>query len=656
MKRAKHLRHQRPPPALRLAPPRPARTEPGLRQRARYRFDATLARGTWAVVAWLGALTGAVVVVAGLLLLVLRRTFTPEADAGFREGLWQSMLRVLDPGTMAGDEGWGARLLALTLTVVGLLLASALIGLVAAAIDQRIAELRKGRSFVVEEGHVLVAGWSPRVFTVVAELQTANENRPGSCIVVLSDLDTTEMDDELRARVPLHPSTRRVCRTGDPASLADLAMVNAAAVRSVVVLGDEQRGGDAEVVKATLAVLASDVGDRVPIVAEVLDPDTASALVDASAGRVQPVRSADVIARVTAQACREAGLSTVFQELLDFEGDEVYFAAAPELEGHTFGEALLAYDTSSVFGRRTAAGEVQLCPPVDTVFEAGDEVVAVSADDDQVVFTGFCDVPAPEAPGDAVEPVAEHLLVIGWNDLGPMVLRQLDHFVLPGSTVDVLHEPELVGRHALAERAEVETEDLAHLTVAFHEARTDVASLQRAVTDKAYTSIVLLGYRRGVTPAEADARTLLSLMLLDRVLGEQEGRPRVVAELLDARDVELAMVTGGDDYVVSDALGALMMAQVAEHAALATVYDDLFAADGAAVHLAPASCYVPSGLRPYAEVVSAARARGEVALGYRETDELGDVPSLSGGIVVSPPKDRTVDLADADQVIVVRQG
>ncbi len=56
------------------------------------------------------------------------------------------------------------------------------------------------------------------------------------------------------------------------------------------------------------------------------------------------VRAADVIARITAQACRQSGLSFVCQDLLDFDGDEIYFQPAPELEGHTFAEALLAFE------------------------------------------------------------------------------------------------------------------------------------------------------------------------------------------------------------------------------------------------------------------------------------------------------------------------
>ena len=42
----------------------------------------------------------------------------------------------------------------------------------------------------------------------------------------------------------------------------------------------------------------------------------------------------DLIARIVAQTCRQSGLSVVYTELLDFDGDEIYFAErAPSWSG-----------------------------------------------------------------------------------------------------------------------------------------------------------------------------------------------------------------------------------------------------------------------------------------------------------------------------------
>ena len=42
-------------------------------------------------------------------------------------------------------------------------------------------------------------------------------------------------------------------------------------------------------------------------------------------GEVTLVHTEDLISRVIAQSCRQSGLSIVYTELLDFDGDEIYF-------------------------------------------------------------------------------------------------------------------------------------------------------------------------------------------------------------------------------------------------------------------------------------------------------------------------------------------
>ena len=262
------------------------------------------------------------------------------------EAFWQSLLRILDPGTFSGDNGWLLRLVMLVVTLIGISIAAVLIGLIASGIEQRIDQLRRGRSTVVESGHTLILGWSPRIHTVISELCVANENQRRPVIVVLAAEDKEEMEDELAARIRHTRSTRIVCRTGDPANLNDLHMASAEAARSIIVLGDGEVAADADaaVVKAVLAVLHVVEDVTVPIVAEVDDAETSWALREASNDRLLTVRSSDVIANITAQACRQSGLSAVCQELLDFDGDEIYFQQVDELAGHTFGDALLAFE------------------------------------------------------------------------------------------------------------------------------------------------------------------------------------------------------------------------------------------------------------------------------------------------------------------------
>jgi hypothetical protein len=87
-----------------------------------------------------------------------------------------------------------------------------------------------------------------------------------------------------------------------------------------------------------------------------------------------------------------------------------------------------------------------------------------------------------------------------------------------------------------------------------------------------------------------------------------------------------------------------MIAQLTERPELSHVLGELFGSTGKSISLRPADLYVGAGEVAFAGVVAAARAQGQVALGYR----------LGGGtVVVNPLKSATVTLAGTDQVIVL---
>ncbi len=608
-------------------------------RRFRYRFDNTISRGTLPVILWLLWATIVVVGIGALVLAVFGADIGDAEDPGFLETYYQTMLRILDPGTFSGDAGWGLRLVTFIVTLFGITVAAVLIGLIATGIEGKVQDLRRGRSPVIEHEHTLVLGWSPRVFTIVSEIIAADESRTDSAIVILAAMDKQAMEDELADRVRDAGGTRLVCRSGDPSSLHDLDRVGIDTARSVIVLADvDTPDGDAHAVKTVLAALIR-LGDRdIPVVAELNEAETGRALREAGPQRVHVVRAPEIIARVTAQACRQPGLSAVWQDLLDFDGDEIYFFPADDLVGHTFGEAQLGFERAAVFGRRAADGTVEVNPEPGTPFEAGDAVIVLAEDDAAIEFTGLADDDDGAAAMPEVEGTlrAEHLLLIGWNPMATTILAELDRFVPAGSTADVLVDADLVSRAPIGDAA------LGHLHMTLLPAeRANLDCLAEQVRVRDYDVVLILGYRSLGSAAAADARTLLTLLLVQQAAA---GPLRVVTELMDSADIELAMESGGDDYVVSDALSGYLMAQLAENPELGKVFDTLFEGTDVVLRLAPAEAYA-IGAVTFADVVRAARARREVALGYLKTERMQ--------VVLNPAKSESTTLSASDRVVVI---
>jgi voltage-gated potassium channel Kch len=622
--------------------------------RLRYRFDNTISRGTVALIGWLFVLLMALVLASSL--VVYTTGVAPEIGGrrpGFLETLWLSLMRTIDPGGVGGDKGnWPFLLSMLAVTVGGILVFSTLIGVIFTGIDSKLDELRKGRSFVVEKGHTIIYGWSPEIFSVIAELIAANESRTSACIAVLAEKDKVEMEDEIRERVGNTKNTRVVCRTGTPIDIDDLELVNPHDARSIIVLPPEGVDADSRVIKTILALTNNPNRRKEPyhIVSRMREPENLSVARMVGGTEVELVPVYDLIARITAQTCRQSGLSVVYTDLLDFGGDEIYFRYEPRLAGRTFGEALAAYEDCSVIGLRKADGRIELNPPTDAEVSAEDTLMLIAEDDttitlsenlDPEVMAGTIRKPRPRGQ------TPERTLVLGWNDRAPTMITQLDRYVPSGSEVTVV-APEGTG-------LSTQFDELRHQTVSLHAGNTtDRRTLDRLGVPS-YDHVIVLSYSDELSPEEADSRTLVTLLHL-REIAERSGQPfSIVSEMLDDRNRELAEIARADDFIVSDRLVSLMMCQVSENKEYSAVFEELIDPEGSELYLKPAYEYVEPGVPlNFYTVVEAACRRGEVAVGYRVEAEAGD-PRKSYGVRLNPAKSRPLNFAAGDKIIVLAE-
>jgi voltage-gated potassium channel Kch len=629
------------------------------RERLRYRVDNLLARGTAPLIAGLFVATAVVVLlVSGLV------WFLGLVAPGFDifDVVWRAILTTIDTGAVGnytgGTFGPGFLIAMLLVTLVGIFITSILIGILVTALQGRLEELRKGRSAVVESGHTVILGWSQQVFTVISELVVANQNQGGGTIVILADRDKVEMEDEIRARVKRTGRTRIVCRSGSPVDVGDLEIVSLQTAKSIVVLSGDaaDANADAATIKTILAITNSQDrrAERYHIVAEILRPSNLDVARMVGRDEVELILVGDLIARIIAQTCRQSGLSVVYTELLDFDGDEIYMAAPPdELVGRAFGDVLLAYEDSTIIGILAGGETPRLNPPMDTPLAAGDQLIAISRDDDTVRAGSTAadgirrDVIVPPVER---ERTPERTLILGWNWRGPAIVRELDAYVAPGSDIVVVADVDGVD------------ESLAAVIPALANERVDVRrgdTTNRALLDglepRSFNHLIILCYSDVLEPQLADARTLITLLHLRDIAAQFGHDFSIVSEMLDLRNRALAEVTRADDFIVSERMTSLLISQVAEYRHLKAVFDDLFDPEGSEVYLRAASDYVQTGAPiTFATVVEAARERGEVALGYRRRALVEDA-SRAYGVVINPPKSTSLTFEAGDRIIVLAE-
>jgi voltage-gated potassium channel Kch len=627
------------------------------RDQLRYRFENTLSKGTIAIIGWLALLSTAIVILAALGLAVMRIGQDPsdqEHPYGFFEGMWQSMLRTLDPGVVAGDNGWQLRLLMLVVTIGGIFIVSILIGTITSGLEARLAELRKGRSRVIEKSFTLILGWSSKVYSIIGELLIANENQKDPCIVILSERDKIEMEDEIRARFPSTKNSRVICRSGNPLDLDDLAVVGPHAARSIIVLAPEGvENPDIHVIKSVLAVTNNPARKREAyhIVAEIRDPRNLEAAALVGGNEAIYVQGEDLIARVTAQTCRQSGLSVVYTELLDFDGAEIYFKEEPALAGRTYREVIAAYEDSTVLGLMRGDGAVLINPPMDTTFSNGDQVIAISEDDDTLVLRADAGGGLPDAEAlshrPRLPPAPERILILGWNGKAQAIIEELDNYVAPGSETIVICRKEGV-RDTLVSVAR----RMRRQKVRFADGDITHAATLAAVKAATFEHVILLSYNE-LPIQEADAKTLITLLHLRNLADAAGTRLSIVSEMMDIRNRALAQVARADDFIVSDKLVSLMMSQLSENKNLDKVFKVLFSSEGSEIYIRPMTDYVKLGSTvDFYTVLEAAAQKGETAIGYRLM-KYADDKSRGYGVNVNPKKSVKHAFSEHDKIVVL---
>ena len=613
-----------------------------LRAKLRYRFDNLMSRGLISLIGLLSLVT--LIFVIAMTIVVIATSSYPVSGESLGEMLWFSLMHALDPGTVVGAEGNTYRAIMLVTTFGGLVFLAGLIGIVSGAFDAKVQSLQKGRSKVLESGHTLILGWNSRIYTLIREISVANLSEGRSTIVVLAPGDKVENEDAIRERVGKIGKTNVVVRSGDPMSLSDLEIANHSGARSVIILADDETTNPDLVTMKTALALVNNPNrkdKKYHIVAEIKQPENLERAQLVSSSEVKWILAGDVMSRVMVQTSRQSGLSQISLDLLDFDGDEIYFTKKPELVGKTYLEAQHHFSNSSLIGVRLD-GMVELNPAGKTKLTDGHELIVIAPDDSDIqtsdVFKIETKAIVPKRKGAAAK---ERILILGQNENLQTIVSELSEYVATGSSATILSVSDAPALKAGPK-----------LKLDFITGDPTIRSVLDQVDVPGYDHIMVLADRE-LTSEEADALTLVTLLQL-RAIAKDAGKSfNIVTEMLDDKNRELAESTEADDFIVSDQLIGLMMAQISENPALAEVFGYLFSSSGSELYLRPAEWYVkPGEMVDMHTLIEAASKRGETAVGYRKI-ALESSQQNNYGVALNPEKVRRFKLEAGDKVIVL---
>ncbi len=603
-----------------------------LRDLIRYKFDNMMSRGVIALVGVLFMFTAAVVIVAGILLVIF-------SDGGLGINIWRSVMHVIDPGTITGDDtdDFPFLILMSLVTLCGIFIFSILIGIITTAFKERLSTLKRGSSKVIEKGHTLILGFNDNAYTIISELIKANDNQSDACVVILTCEDMDETKLKISQKIKNLGCLRVVYRNGN---IADSHMLSQCAIehaKSVIVNCQD----DFLITKTMLAInnYFSDKSGNLPhVVAPISAADNYDAICIAGGSYLEPILGQDIIARIIAQTCRHSGISNLLMELISYQGNELYFKNYPELEHKKFGDVLNLFATAIIFGIKRK-DDIMLNPPMDLVLTKDDDLI-VFTEDDQFAMP-FSSQPKLMNMDFKAQPLSikpTKILVLGINKLINSVLAELDHYFVAGSQVII----------AANNSVDLQLgEPLKNIMIKNINCDTNQREEIKALLSNDIEHVLLLS-NDDVDNETSDAMTLLKLIHLRDIAQKENYSFNITSEMKSTDNQKLAQIAKVNDLVVGSNIINLVMCQIAENRSLATVFRELLHIDGAEIYLRKASSYMPIGTEiDFYTITEILKQHNQIAIGYKRRVE------QSYQIITNPLKSEKIIIEANDEIIVL---
>ncbi|XP_066365721.1 probable ion channel CASTOR isoform X2 [Miscanthus floridulus] len=594
-----------------------------------------------------------VLLVATLLLIALGGlALYGVTDDSLSDCLWLSWTFVADSGNHANAEGFGPKLVSVSISIGGMLVFAMMLGLVTDSISEKFDSLRKGRSEVIEQSHTLILGWSDKLGSLLNQIAIANESLGGGTIVVMAERDKEEMETDIAKMEFDLKGTAVICRSGSPLILADLKKVSVSKARAIVVLAEEGNAdqSDARALRTVLSLTGVKEGLSGHIVVELSDLDNEVLVKLVGGDLVETVVAHDVIGRLMIQCARQPGLAQIWEDILGFENCEFYIKRWPKLDGMRFEDVLISFPDAVPCGIKVASygGKIILNPDDCYVLQEGDEVIVIAEDDDT-----YAPAPLPKVK-EAVyidivhaERKPQKILLCGWRrDIDDMI-AVLDAFLAPGSELWMFNDVPEVDRERKLIDGGLDFSRLDNITLVHREGNAVIRRHLESLPLESFDSILILADESVEDSAiQADSRSLATLLLIRDIqakrlpykeslvshvsrgtfsegswIGEMQqasDKSVIISEILDPRTKNLLSMSKISDYVLSNELVSMALAMVAEDRQINNVLEELFAEQGNEMQIRPSDLYLREEEElNFFEVILRARQRKEIVIGYR---------------------------------------
>ena len=559
-------------------------------------------------------------IISALLMLGVKGVFGMNDDKPFLDQWWDSLTNIINIGS--GDN-FNERLVNFLYWALGVAFSGTIIAFLAAKVSNFITNLNKGKSTIIDTNHYVIIGWNANIFTIFAEIQTANLNQSKPTILCFNGLDNLEMRAMIDLEISKFKKIRVLTRSGDVYNIADLARTNAKNAKSVIILDDTVKK-NFNIETTLLAVKKNIPNNNIPIVVQFSNEDNIATLSDLMSNQLYPISKNKLISNVTSQAVRNKHISTVVLDFLDYDGDEVYFFKAGVFVGLTFKQVMLNLQSEMLIGVLTNNNKVVLNPDKNYIIQNEDQLIIIAEDDENILklhdkpyLSELLNVIAIKPRTESFEE-PKSILVLGWSKLGQQIFDKTIQFLGAGSKVSFLYRKDFVTTIP-------NTENYSHEVSLIETNTNDQELLSNCLIANDFDIVLILGYDDYYSADVSDTYSMMKNLAVKKILETKKTSfsTRIILQLNDGSKKDLISTNQESEFIVSDLLSALLITQLADNPKLWYVFEELFSNEGLKININHSDAYDPIKKEEISveDLLILALKKDETLIGYVENNQ-----------------------------------
>lgn len=603
----------------------------------KYRIERFLIKGPLYQILFIGLVIAIISFSAGYILLYIEPN-----EEGLKGSSWWAFLRMSDPGYLGDDNGTAKRVLATILTVLGyVLFMGSLVAIMTQWLVNKMRELEAGYTPISTRGHITILNYTNRTPIIIGQILASKfrlkrflksfRSRQAKVVILNGEVGhklTTDLQEHIG---PGRNARRVVFRTGDYMSGEDLARVNVE-YSSVIILpsmvygNNDQVDSDTRAIKSLLSIKNRCESQNLKpprVVLELSDSQYAEVAKASYGEKLEVISGRVLLSRMIAQNIQNPSLSFVISELISQgEGSEIYLREFPKLTGRRWVEICNSFPNVIPIGIVSTSDKSRcvLNPSRSEILLADDLIVFIAEDFDfiELAESRIQEVSTTTNLGviESNKVAAKKVLILGWSRKVPLLIQELIETRRFSFTIDLVSGVDIEKRKTILKRVldEQFLPRIQHMEMDY----TSAASYE-SLDVESYDNIVLVSSDRTQDGSDADARSILGLLQVRKIIGDKKAIP-VLVELAEPENEKLFSKRLGET-IISPMVISYILGNVALRPELNLVFDSLFNAGGADITFKNSADFELTGKRKFSEISEVLRSYSMIAIGMFDVSE-----------------------------------